>query len=701
MRPLRGVDLVAGLLTALLCVGCGVSYDEVAAPEPTPQAGYCRIPAAEVEARIDDLLPRMTLEEKVAMMAGTSGADGMWPTSRNDRLGIPGLIMVDGPRGVSAAAGHATAFPVGMARAATWDPSLEERVGEAIGIETRAMGGNVILAPTVNVLRHPRWGRAQETYGEDPLVLGRMAVGFIRGAQRHVLASVKHFAVNSIDDTRNFIDVTIDERTLREIYLPHFRAAVQEAQVGSVMSAYNMVNGQYCAENTHLLHDILKEEWGFEGFVESDWHLGTRSTVPSVLAGLDIEMPKPIYFDERLIAAVESGAVPEANIDAAVRRILRAQFCFELDTKPPQKDPTLVESPEHTGLALEVARRSIVLLKNDAASLPLDRSRVRSLAVVGKLADQGNIGDNGSSRVDPSYIVTPLQGIQNHAGPVNMVAVPTDVLSDEDRAAVRAADAAVVVVGLVAADEGEANDRERLGLSSKQEQLIAEVSVLNDRTIVVLEGGSAILVEAWIDAVPAVMMAWYPGQEGGNAIAEVLFGDVNPSAKLPIVFPRAEADLPPFPYRPLAITYGYYHGYRLLDRNGTKPRFPLGFGLGYTEYRYSNLEVARPVLSREESFRVSVDVTNTGARAGREIAQLYVSYRGSAVDRPVKDLRGFASVPLAAGETKRLSFELPVKDLAYYDVDVARWTTEAIRYVVQVGPSSADLPLSTEIEVRD
>jgi beta-glucosidase len=450
-----------------------------------------------------------------------------------------------------------------------------------------------------------------------------------------------------------------------------------------------------------LLHDILKGEWNFQGFVESDWD-GMVSTVPSALAGLDIEMPKAKFYGKQLSAAVDGGSVPMATIDAAVRRILRTKFCFELDTNPPQVDPALVESPAHTDLALEVAQRAIVLLKNDGAALPLDRAAIRSIAVVGSMATFANIGDHGSSNVAPSHVVSPLQGILNRADQVAVTSVVSNPLSASDRGTVAAADVAVVVVGLTSADEGEGLDRKTLDLSMAQEQLINDTAAINPRTIVVLQGGGAITMESWVDNVPALLMAWYPGEQGGNAIADVLFGDVNPSGKLPLTFARSADDLPPFYNSPtdLDVTYGYYHGYRYLDRNGTEPRFPFGFGLSYTTYRYANVSVANPLLSPSGTLHVTADVTNTGTVAGDETVQLYVGYQGSRVDRPVKDLKAFTKVHLEAGEAKTVALDVPVKDLAFYDVDAGAWEVEPISYTVYVGSSSRDLPLSASFSVR-
>jgi len=653
-----------------------------------------------VEALVSDILGEMTLAEKLDQMHGIGflPVDGLWHTAENDRLGIPGFRMVDGPRGVGIFAGTATAFPVGMARGATWDPVLEERVGEAVGREVRAKGGSVLLAPTINMLSHPRWGRAQETYGEDPHHLGRMGVAFIRGAQNHVLASAKHYALNNIENTRYWVNVSVDQRTLREIYLPHFRMAVREGHVGSVMSAYNRVNGHYCSANFPLLGQILKGDWGFKGFVESDWLFGTWNSAESAMAGLDIEMPAPIFYGNSLFAAVATGAVPEETIDEAVRRILRVKYCFGLDTDPAEPDPEEVATEEHAALALEVARKAIVLLKNDGA-LPLDRKYVESVAVVGELADTPNHGDNGSSTVAPPYVITPLQGMRNRAGGIRVDHVVGNPLSADDRAVIAAADATVVVAGLTGEEEGEAilpgkGDRVNLGLPAKQEQLIAAVADLNPRTIVVLEGGSVITLESWLPRVEALLMAWYPGQEGGNAIADVLFGDVNPSGRLPSTWPRSEEDLPAFVNDRSQVEYGYYHGYLHVDREGIEPRFPFGYGLSYTTFGYRNLTLSDETVPSDCALRVGVDISNRGAVAGEEVVQLYVSCTGSRVDRPVRALKGFEKVLVAPGETRRVHFDLPAEELAFYDVAVGDWDVEPISYTVHIGPSSRDLRLS-------
>ncbi len=667
---------------------------------------------AAIDARVETILQTMTLEQKVAQMHGASllPSDDLYEAGGIPELGVPALRMVDGPRGVRA--GSATAFPVGIARGATWDPALEKRVGEAIALEARAKGANVLLAPTINLLRHPGWGRSQETYSEDPMHMGALAVGFTSGAQRHLIASAKHFAVNSIEDTRFEVDVTVDERTLRELYLPHFRRVVDEAAVGSVMSAYNSVNGAYCSENAPLLRDILRGEWGFRGFVESDWVLGVHSTIDAALAGLDVEMPASFYFGAPLVSAVDKGELAQEVIDDAVRRILRTSLCFGLDRIDDEPvDAALVEGPDHRALAREVAIAGAVLLKNEADALPLEGEAgepLASIAMVGALAEVANLGDRGSSAVTPSAASTPLAGLQGlaQARGTSVLPVPRDVLSDEDRATIAGADAAVVVVGLTWEDEGEAipmqeggGDRDDLRLRPEQEALILEVAAIQARTVVVLEGGGAILVRPWIDEVPALLLPWYPGMEGGEAIAQLLLGDANPSGKLPLTIPRAAEQLPPFDHESLEVTYDAEHGYRRLDHEGTTPEFPFGHGLSYTAFTLEGLtiEPAEGRADADGTLTVTVDLHNRGERAGAEVVQLYVGAPGAALRRPVRELKAFGKVHLDADERARLVMSVRTSELAYYDVAGSSWRVEPGRYTIEAGTSSRDLPLHGEL----
>jgi beta-glucosidase len=539
-----------------------------------------------------------------------------------------------------------------------------------------------------------------------------MGAALVRGVQRHVMACVKHYACNSIENARFKVDVRVDERALREIYLPHFRRCVEEG-AASVMSAYNKVNGTYCGQNRRLLRDILKEEWGFDGIVISDFVYGTRTPLAAA-AGLDVEMPVTIYFGRRLKRAVRRGEVPQAAIDEAVLRLLRKKIEFAQVGEPPRYTPEAVVSDEHVALAREAAIKSMVLLKNNPVDgtplLPLAAAALNRVAVVGRLAALPNTGDHGSSQVRPPYVVTPLEGIRAALG--DAIAVNFDDGQDLAAATRTAggADVAVVVVGYTFQDEGEymgsmfqarGGDRAQLTLHRRDEALVQAVAAANPRTVVILVGGSAIVAEAWRAQVPAILMAWYAGMEGGHALADLLLGHANPSGKLPCVFPRSADHLPFFDAAADEIEYGYFHGYRLLDMDGHEPAFPFGFGLSYTNYAYSNLHLSGEAITPGSTLVASVDVTNTGSRGGQEVAQLYVSYRGSAVERPVRELKGFARVSLAPGETASVSFPLPARSLAYYDEARATWVVEPITYVVSVGGSSrAQDLLSAEFRVE-
>ena len=658
----------------------------------------------DLEQRVDELLAQMTLDEKVAQMSGTTVIMGtygqeLWNVPGVARLGVPPFKMSDGPRGIGVHQG-ATAFPVAMARGASWNPQLERRVGEAMGRELRAIGGNVLLAPTINNLRHPSWGRSQETYGEDVHLLSRLGVAFVQGVQQYVLANPKHYAANSIENTRFRVDVTVDDRTLREIYLPHFRAAVHEGGAASIMSAYNSVNGQFCGENETLLRGILKGEWGFDGFVLSDFTLGTKPD--SALNGLDLEMPTTNVF-RSLLDQVEAGDLPESLIDDAVRRMVRKKLEYRLDAPSPV-DESVIGSDEHLAVAQDAATEGAVLLKNQSQALPLDVTVLDRIAVVGVLANTANIGDTGSSSVRPAFVVTPLQGIEEAVGDsVDLDYIAKDVLEGDDIAIVEAADAVIVVTGLTSEDEGEAligaGDRVDLSLRAELEALIRAAAAANPRTIVVLEGGGAIAMGNWLSDIEALLMAWYPGQMGGYAIADLLFGDANPSGKLPISFPTGLGQLPPFDNVSLEVTYDYFHGYRYLDRNGSTPEYPFGFGLSYTTFMLDNLRASQAEAQAGDVVLYSVDVTNTGSVTGAEVVQLYVTYPGSAVERADRELKGFAKVSLQPGASQTVEIAVPVNDLAYYDVAESAWALEGLDNAVHVGTSSRDLPLSTTLTV--
>jgi beta-glucosidase len=682
------------------------------------------------------LLERMNEAEKLGLL---DGDEPFWPGMPNmmgkgynlepivagavPRLGVPGIRFSDGPRG--AVIGRSTAFPVPMARGATWDPDLEERVGAAIGAEIRSQGGNLFGGVCVNLLRHPAWGRAQETYGEEPALLGAMGAALARGVQRHVMACVKHYACNSMENARFTVDVRIDEATLHEIYLPHFRAIV-EAGVASVMSAYNSVNGQWCGQNRVLLTDILRDEWGFDGFVMSDFIWGVRDPVGSVAAGLDLEMPFAQQRATALPVALDAGTVSWADIDRAAHRILRTQVAFAagLDTPPPW--PDVVVCAEHRALARQVAARAMVLLRNEPVDgrpvLPLPAPELTRLAVVGRLADVPNTGDHGSSDVRAPSVVTPLAGLRD--------ALPGVEVWQAGVSEVATADAAVVVVGYTAEDEGEyvgsfdpslatlypptedphalselarvwdagpqliGGDRDSLRLHPADVALIHEVSAANPRTVVVVMAGAAVAMEEWRHDVPAILMAWYPGMEGGAALADVLLGTSEPGGRLPFAVPRDEADLPPFDTNATTVTYDRWHGQRRLDRDGKAAAYPLGFGLSYTSFTLADVSV---VVAGDgsvgDALQVTATVENTGGRQGGHVVQVYAS-------RPVGErfLAGFARVDCPPGERVPVRIEVPLQRLATRR-GPGRWEVPAGEYRIDVGASAAD-PASVSVPVR-
>jgi beta-glucosidase len=667
----------------------------------------CGNQQVKIEQRIRSLLRMMTVEEKIAQMHGLQvlAIDDLYYSGENERLEIPAFRMVDGPRGVRA--GNATTFPVAMARGASWNPQLEQKIGEAIGAETRGKGGNVILAPCINVLRHPRWGRAQETYGEDPMHIGQLGVAFVQGAQEHVAATAKHFAVNSIENTRFEVDIQIEDDTLREVYLPHFEQLVTEGKVATVMTAYNQVNGSYCSSNEHLVRDILKGEWGFRGVVMSDWLFGVHDTLEALVAGLDIEMPVDRFYGPALLDMIQAEQVDIRLIDDAVARILRVKLCYE-DRSDTARLASRIESEDHAQLALQAAREGSVLLRNQNKALPFDRTQSTLLVVMGHLANVSNLGDLGSSTVIPSRSVTALEGIRLLAGDVDVHHISnTDALSVEEIFMIEQADAVVIVTGLSSEDEGEsliaAGDRSSLLLNENKTQLISNVSTLNSRTIVVLEGGSAMIVDPWFDEVAAILLAWYPGQEGGIAIAELLFGDSVPSGKLPITFPKSEEDLPTFDNINVTVNYEALHGYKyLIDQNST-PRYAFGHGLSYTEFDYWFTEVDPMVLDVQRSVNVSIVIQNAGARIGTEVIQVYLALHeaeaeGEASNHPIS-LKGFQRVTLEPGMTETVNISIPYRAFCRYNMLENQWKIMPGTYTINVGSSSQDLRLSNTIVV--
>jgi len=654
-----------------------------------------------VSVQVERLLDSMTLAQKVHEVHGmqTAPVDGFYLAGGDEALGIPVFRMADGPRG--ARVGKATAFPVAIARGATFDPWLEKQVGMAAGAEIAAKGGNVILAPTINLLRHPGWGRAQETYSEDPCHMGAMGVAFVSGAQNHVLTSPKHFALNNLEMTRFEMSANVDERSLHEVYLPHFKRCVVEGAAGSVMSAYNRVNGVYCGEHPVLLSEILRDDWGFRGFVESDWFLGTRSTAAAMNAGMDIEMPAPYRFTpEKINSALDSGELSEEVISRNAGRVLHQKIAFDLQD-PTRPDSAVVESVVHRELARQCAEQSFVLLKNDDGLLPLGREQ--RIAVIGDLADTINLGDRGSSMVTSTKVVTPLDGLRSY----DNVAQVAYFSSSDELSGLAQFDVCLVVAGLTYREEGEfiptqqqdaeddndlarGGDRLDLRLPLDQETLIQRVAEQAARTVVLLEAGSAIEVRPWVDSVDALMMIWYPGCEGGHALARIIFGDVSPSGRLPVTFPRSLSQLMDWDITALDVEHGLYHGYRYLDKQGERAEFPFGYGLTYSTYSFDGLQVERA----DDGFLLTATLSNTGQNAAAIVPQVYVGYPESKVERVARELKGFGRVETEPGETVDLEIEILDEDLCYFDVKQG-WTLETCCYEFSLADSAEDTQLQS------
>ncbi len=796
--------------------------------------------------RIEDLLAQMTLQEKVAQLGGDES--GM-STPDNTRLGIPGFKMADGPQGVRW--DQSTCFPSSLALGASWDPDLVQRVGVAMGREFRGKGRYVALAPCINIIRDPRGGRSFETFGEDPYLVGQLAAAFVRGVQsQKVIAVAKHFACNNQENGRGTNNVIVNERTLREIYLPGFLACVQQAHVWCIMAAYNKVNGPYCTANYHLLTEILRDDWGFRGFVVSDWG-ATHATVECANAGLDVEMPTADYYGQPLLDAVGNGQVSEETINEAVRRILRSKFWSGVFEQPVEPNESVINCPEHQALVREAAAKSIVLLKNDTSLLPLNMENLTNIAVIGPNAKVARPSGGGSAHISPYYTVSPWQGIINKVGgsvevqftqgcffeealypiPSSVLKPPGGPLGDglqgeyfnnsnllspsvltridtnvdfdwssgspapgvvnadnfsvrwtgklvpqetgqyslgtttddgvrlylddqliiddwidqavktnsvtvdleagheydirmeyyenggsavaklgwiepnniEDlilqaRQAAGSADVAIVVVGTTSSIETEGIDRDHLDLPEGQDELIQAVSQENPNTIVAVVSGSAVLMHRWIDDVPAVLECWFNGQEVGNAIADVLFGDQNPGGKLPLTLPYDESQLPPFnnDYEPPGEGPGYRHYEKYLK----EPLFCFGHGLSYTDFEYSNLSInPEKVWSAGEVAIISVDVNNVGQFAGDEVVQLYVRDVNASVVRPNKELKAFKRISLEPQQEELVSFTLPVKELGFYDVNCNEFVVEGGVFEVLMGSSSCDIRLNGSFEV--
>lgn len=651
---------------------------------------------------IQSIVAKMALEEKAALCTGASP----WTTTRVERLGIPELIMSDGPHGVRRVPNvnsmaieslPATCFPTASCLASTWDVDLIHKMGEALAEECIALNVDVLLGPGVNMKRSPLGGRNFEFFSEDPYLAGEMAASIIKGIQsKGVGTSLKHYAVNNQEFQRFSISAEVDERTLREIYLPAFEKAVKQAKPWTVMCAYNKLNGEYCSENYYLLTDILKNEWGFEGLTVSDWG-AVHDRVDSLIGGLDLEMPGP--QDRRVRAVVEavrSGKLDEAVLDESVRRILNIVF----KAKETPKSGTF-DVDAHHELAHKVATEGMVLLKNNGL-LPLKGQQ--HIAVIGRAAENAHFQGGGSSHIHPTKVAVPFKELQAQAGNAELTyaeGYPTDNSFRQDTidqavTLAQSADAAVLYIALPTFKESEGYDRQDLDLTEQQVALIKAVSKVQPNTVVVLNNGAPVAMSEWIDGVAAVLEGWMMGQAGGVAIADVLFGKVNPCGKLAETFPLKLSDTPAhlnWPGGAGGVRYGegLFIGYRFYDVKEMPVLFPFGYGLSYTTFSYSNAKVSAKTFKDVDGLTVTMDVTNTGKFAGKEIVQIYVHDHKAGLVRPEKELKGFAKVGLQPGETRSVSIPLDFRSFAYYHPEYKQWITEDGEFDILIAASAADI----------
>ncbi|HOU12112.1 MAG TPA: glycoside hydrolase family 3 C-terminal domain-containing protein [Anaerolineae bacterium] len=652
---------------------------------------------------IESIIQHMTLEEKAALCTGA----GPWSTTAIPRLGVPELVVSDGPHGVrrpidaskiGSLSHPATCFPTASSLACTWDVALLRDMGAALAEEANALDVGVLLGPGNNMKRTPLCGRNFEYFSEDPFLAGELAASLIEGLQSGgVGASLKHFAANNQEYQRFSINAEIDVRTLREIYLAGFERAVKKGKPWTVMCAYNRLNGTFCSEHHELLVDILKDEWGFEGLVVSDWG-AVHDRVAALRGGLDLEMPGPKPSRvQAVIQAVQDGALDEAVLDESVRRILK--IVFKAAETP--KGGTF-DQQAHDALARKVAAEGMVLLKNNGI-LPL-KPGLKRIAVIGRAAETPHYQGGGSSHINPTRVAMPLKELQQQAGSAELfyaAGYPADDqfrqdLLDQAVSVARDAEVALLYIALPTYKDSEGYDRADLDLTAQQVALIQAVSAAQPNTVVILNNGSAVVMSEWIAGVSAVLEAWTMGQAGGAAIADVLFGKVNPSGKLAETFPLKLADTPAYlnyPGEGGKVRYGegLFIGYRYYEAKQTPVQFPFGYGGSYTTFAYSNATVSAAAFKDTDGLTVTVDITNTGTVAGKEVVQVYIHDHKSALVRPYKELKGFAKIELQPGKTKTVTIALDDRAFAYYHPGYGQWITEDGEFDILIGASSADI----------
>ena len=703
----------------------------------------------QMEKRIEKLIKKMTLEEKVGLLHGNS----KFYVAGVERLGIPEWSLSDGPHGVRAEINRhdwayagwtndsASYFPTGTAFAAAWNPELAYRRGEVLGEEARWRKKDVLLGPGVNIIRSPLCGRNFEYMSEDPYMNSVLAVVYIKGLQsRDVACSVKHFAVNNQETNRTTVDVECSERALREIYLPAFKAAVQEGGALTVMAAYNKFRGEFCAENNYLVRKILRNEWGFDGVYVTDWG-AAHSTVPSMEAGLDLEMGTLIdkyedwYYANPLIEAVKSGKIPMSLVDEKVGDVLRVMIKTNVLDPKKRFGPGSMNTKEHQQATYDAAAEAIVLLKNQNNLLPLDFSSIKSLAVIGDNATRKHSNGGLSSEIKAVYEVTPLEALRakwgdkvdirfaqgyeklstfvegsnngQSSGTFSSKTQESDALLKEAVEVARTSDVALLVCGLNHDYDTESFDRLNMDIPYGQVELIQEVVKANPRTIVVMIAGSPLNMAAVDICSPAIVWAWFNGMEGGNALVDVLSGKVNPSGKMPFTTPVSLDQSPAhalgnFPGRDLKVNYeeDILVGYRWFDTKGLPVVYPFGYGLSYTTFNYSNLNTDKKTYDQADTIQATFTLTNTGDREGAEVAQLYVSDPVCSVMRPVKELKGFKKVFLKPGESRRITLDIPVSSLAFYSEAQSQFVVEPGEFILQLGASASDIKQRISVEVK-
>ena len=703
----------------------------------------------QMEKRIEKLIKKMTLEEKVGLLHGNS----KFYVAGVERLGIPEWSLSDGPHGVRAEINRhdwayagwtndsASYFPTGTAFAAAWNPELAYRRGEVLGEEARWRKKDVLLGPGVNIIRSPLCGRNFEYMSEDPYMNSVLAVAYIKGLQsRDVACSVKHFAVNNQETNRTTVDVECSERALREIYLPAFKAAVQEGGALTVMAAYNKFRGEFCAENNYLVCKILRNEWGFDGVYVTDWG-AAHSTIPSMEAGLDLEMGTLIdkyedwYYANPLIEAVKSGKIPMSLVDEKVGDVLRVMIKTNVLDPKKRFGPGSMNTKEHQQATYDAAAEAIVLLKNQNNLLPLDFASIKSLAVIGDNATRKHSNGGLSSEIKAVYEVTPLEALRakwgdkvdirfaqgyeklstfvegsnngQSSGTFSSKTQESDALLKEAVEVARTSDVALLVCGLNHDYDTESFDRLNMDIPYGQVELIQEVVKANPRTIVVMIAGSPLNMAAVDICSPAIVWAWFNGMEGGNALVDVLSGKVNPSGKMPFTTPVSLDQSPAhalgnFPGRDLKVNYeeDILVGYRWFDTKGLPVVYPFGYGLSYTTFNYSNLNTDKKTYDQADTIQATFTLTNTGDREGAEVAQLYVSDPVCSVMRPVKELKGFKKVFLKPGESRRITLDIPVSSLAFYSEAQSQFVVEPGEFILQLGASTSDIKQKISIDVK-